>query len=70
MPNLSDKFITFTLNIINENGNILLKEEDSNNYEFLESNGVKYFYVYKHIGNGFGAERETVIYSIPQKSNS
>ncbi|GAF05266.1 hypothetical protein [Saccharicrinis fermentans] len=61
-----DNYITFTLNIINENGEVLLKEDHSNDYEIIESNGKKKLLVYKHLSKGFKTKSQTVVYSIPQ----
>ncbi len=61
-----DDYITFTLNVINENGKVLLKEEHSNDYEIIESNGKKKLLVYKHLSKGFTSKSQTVVYSIPQ----
>jgi hypothetical protein len=61
-----DEYITFTLNIIDENGKALLKEDHSNDYEIIESNGKKKLLVYKHISKGFSSKSQTVVYSIPQ----
>jgi len=61
-----DEYITFTLNIINENGKVLLKEEHSNDYEIIESNGKKKLLVYKHLSKRFTPKSQTIVYSIPQ----
>ena len=55
--------VEFTLNIINENGEHLLKVPDSNEMKILDSNGEKKLIVYKHIGKGFDAKDKTLIYS-------
>jgi len=66
-PTISeDDYITFTLNIIDENGKTLLKEDHSNDYEIIESNGTKKLLVYKHLSKGFTSKSQTLVYSIPQ----
>lgn len=66
-PTISeDDYITFTLNIIDENGKTLLKEDHSNDYEIIESNGKKKLLVYKHLSKGFTSKSQTLVYSIPQ----
>lgn len=66
-PTISeDDYVSFTLNIIDENGKTLLKEDHSNNYEIIESNGKKKLLVYKHLSKGFTTKSQTVVYSIPQ----
>ena len=64
-PETSDSFLTFTLNIINEKGEILLQEE-SKDYEIIDSPGVNYLYVYKNITKGFSTKPQTIIYSFLQ----
>ena len=61
-----DEYIHFTLNIINDKGDVLLKEENGNDYEIIESNGMKKLFVYKHLSKGFSSKSRTVVYSIPQ----
>lgn len=61
-----DEYIHFTLNIIDENGQSLLKVEDSNDYEIIESDGKQKLFVYKHISSGFNSKSQTLVYSIPQ----
>nr|WP_321409141.1 hypothetical protein [uncultured Carboxylicivirga sp.] len=61
-----DDYVHFTLNIIDENGKSLLKVDDSNDYEIIESNGVKKLLVYKHISRGFNSKTQTIVFSIPQ----
>lgn len=56
---------SFTLNIINEKGDVLLKVPDSNNFEIVESNGTKKLFVYKHFGEGFNEQDQTIVYSLP-----
>jgi len=63
---IDDEFIHFTLNLINEKGDLLLKEENSNDYEIIESNGKKKLMIYKHVSEGFTTKSQTVVYSIPQ----
>ncbi|MGD9993678.1 MAG: hypothetical protein AB7S69_10290 [Salinivirgaceae bacterium] len=62
-PNEDFFSVNFTLNIINELGESILKVQDSNEMEIIDSNGEKKIIVYKHIGNGYKAKDETLIYS-------
>lgn len=55
--------VDFTLNIINEHGEHLLKVSDSNEMKLLDSNGERKLIIYKHIGKGFDAKDKTLIYS-------
>ncbi|MDA3952868.1 MAG: hypothetical protein PF485_04420 [Bacteroidales bacterium] len=57
--------ISFTLNIINERGESILKVEDSNDMEIIDSEGQKKLLIYKHIGKDFNAHSQTIIYSLP-----
>jgi hypothetical protein len=61
-----DEYFHFTLNLINEKGDLLLKEENSNDYEIIESNGKRKLMIYKHVSEGFTTNSQTVVYSIPQ----
>jgi hypothetical protein len=61
-----EELIHFTLNMINENGKSLLKVEESNDYEIIESDGKQKLFVYKHIGSGLNSKSQTLMYSIPQ----
>lgn len=57
--------VSFTLNIINEKCEVLLKVPDSNSAEIIESNGVQKLFVYKHIGEGFDGQDQIIVYSLP-----
>lgn len=59
--------INFTLNIINENGELILKVQDSNDIKILESNGIRKLLVYKHVGQGFKRTGQIEVYSLPSK---
>jgi hypothetical protein len=63
-PNEPFVNIDFTLNIINEKGEHLLKVDGSNEMEIIESKGQKKLLIFKHIGKGFQAHDQTIIYSI------
>ena len=56
---------SFTLNIINETGDILLKVPGSNSFDIIESKGAKKLLVYKHFGEGFDEQDKTIVYSLP-----
>ena len=58
------EILQFTLNIINENGEIILKVPNSNEMEIIESNGKKKLLVYKHIGQHFSSKDQTLVYSL------
>ncbi|MDF1546734.1 MAG: hypothetical protein P1P88_02855 [Bacteroidales bacterium] len=55
--------VRFTLNIINESGEQLLKVHDSNEMEIIDSQGQKKLLIYKHLGKHFNGKDETLIYS-------
>lgn len=55
--------VNFTLNIINESGEEILKVNDSNEMEIIESHGQKKLLIYKHVGKHFFEKDETLIYS-------
>jgi hypothetical protein len=59
--------IKFTLNIINEKGELILKVPDSNDIRILESNGIRKLLVYKHVGQGFKRTGQIEVYSLPSK---
>ena len=59
--------ISFTLNIINERGELILKVQDSNDIRILDSNGIRKLLVYKHVGQGFNREGQIEVYSLPSK---
>jgi hypothetical protein len=57
----------FTLNIINEKGEMILKVPDSNEMEILDTNGKKKLLIYKHIGRGIDDTGKTLVYSLSEK---
>lgn len=57
--------IDFTLNIINESGEIILKVPDSNDMEIINLNGIKKLLIYKHPSKQFDENGETLIYTLP-----
>lgn len=57
--------LRFTLNIINEYGEMILKIPDSNDMKIVESNGIKKLLVYKHPGHGFKESGQVDVYSLP-----
>ncbi|RXQ95924.1 hypothetical protein EO244_06370 [Ancylomarina salipaludis] len=57
--------IEFTLNIINESGEIILKVPDSNDMEIIDFNGTKKLLIYKHPSKHFEENGETLIYTLP-----
>lgn len=70
--NVSDKIkssnddyiiVEFTLNIISESGESILKIPGSNEMEIIETEEEKKLLIYKHIGKHFGNDAETIIYS-------
>lgn len=66
-PNKPFVDIIFTLNIINEKGEHILKVDDSSEMELIDSDGQEKLLIYKHIGKGFNAHEQTIIYSLPNK---
>lgn len=64
-PNEPFVNIEFTLNIINEKGEHILKVRDSNEMEIINSEGQKKLLIYKHIGKDINAHDQTIIYSLP-----
>ncbi|RKZ99549.1 MAG: hypothetical protein DRQ42_07510 [Gammaproteobacteria bacterium] len=59
--------IQFTLNIINEKGEMILKADNSNDLNIVESNGIRKLLIYKHVGQGFETSGQIEVYSIPEK---
>ena len=57
--------IRFTLYIINEVGEMILKVEDSNDMKIIESNGNRKLLIYKHIGQGANRTGQIDVYSLP-----
>jgi len=58
--------IRFTLNIINEKGEMILKSENSTDLKIIESHGVKKLLIYKHVGQGFNKSGQIDVYSLPE----
>ena len=52
------------MNIINENGEVLLKEEEMDSYEIIESEENKKLVVYKQNSNALDNKNQTVVYAI------
>lgn len=65
-PAENEKFITKTLNVINENGEVLLKEEKIKDYTITKIDKNKKLFVYRNVGDGFNKKTETLIYNIPE----
>ena len=61
-----EDFLTYTLNIINEKGVVLLKEEKINDYAIIESNGSKKLFVYKNPDKEFNKKTQTVVYALSE----
>lgn len=59
--------LQFTLNIISENGEMILKVPDSIDMKIVESKGVKKLLVYKHAEQGFNKSGQVEVYSLPNK---
>jgi len=55
--------IEFTLNIINEEGDLILAVPGSNEMEIIKDQGGNKLLIYKHVGKHFSHEEETIIYS-------
>lgn len=69
-PAYDEDFISTTLNIINEEGEVLLKEEKINDYAIIESDESNKLFVYKNISEGFNRKSQTVVYTYPNKKLS
>jgi len=65
-PDLMNLQIQFTFNIINENGDMIIKVPDSNEIEMLEKNGRRNILIYRHISKGMNSEGQTLVYSLPK----
>ncbi|MEN8118215.1 MAG: hypothetical protein ABFS16_14615 [Bacteroidota bacterium] len=63
-PEDYDNLLSFTLNIINEKGEFLLKVEDSNDYEIIKSDENTKLFVYKHISKGINEKMQTLVYTV------
>ncbi len=64
---VKDLKIKFTLNIINENGEMILKVPDSNDLEIVDKNGKRSLLIYKHMGKGLDNLGQILVYSLPEK---
>ena len=65
-PEKSTLQIQFTLNIINENGETILKVPDSNEMEIIDGEETRKLLIYRHIGTGMDTEGHTLVYTIPK----
>lgn len=59
-----EDFISTSLNIINEKGEVLLTEEKIKDYAIIESYENKKLFVYKNIGSGIHKKTQSVVYAI------
>jgi len=57
--------MNFTLNVITETGESLLKVDNSNEMEIIHTDKQSKMLVYKHISQGFDTSDETLIYNLP-----
>lgn len=57
-------FITFALNIINEKGEILMREKGITDYIIVELNGEKELFVFKNQDNNYNKKAKTVEFAI------
>lgn len=57
--------MSFTLNVITEKGESLLKVDNSNEMEIIHTNKLSKMLVYRHIGQGYSSSDETLIYNLP-----
>lgn len=57
--------INFTLNVISETGESLLKVDNSNEMEIIHAKGQNKMLIYKHVGGSFNNNDETLIYNLP-----
>lgn len=64
---VKDLKIKFTLNIINENGEMILKVPDSNDLEIVDKNGKRSLLIYKQMGKGLDNLGQILVYSLPEK---
>lgn len=64
-PEKENVIIDFTLNIINESGEIILRVPDSNDMEIIDFNGTKKLLIYKHPGKHINENEGTLIYTLP-----
>lgn len=61
-PSENSNYISKTLNVINEKGEVLLKEEKIDDYTITEMNDSKKLFVYKNVNHGFNKKSETLVY--------
>ncbi len=54
----------FTINIINERSEMILKVPNSNEIELFETGEKKTLLIYRHLGKGFGGVDEKLVYSL------
>jgi hypothetical protein len=66
-PDITDLKIQFKLNIINENGAMILKVPDSNDLEIFDKNGKRSLLIYKHLSKGLDKLGQTLVYFLPEK---
>ncbi|MDE5417616.1 hypothetical protein L3049_06305 [Labilibaculum sp. DW002] len=64
-PSESFVSINFTLNVITETGESLLKVDNSNEMEIIHTKGQTKMLIYKHVGESFNNNDETLIYNLP-----
>lgn len=63
-PFYPNDFITFALNIINEKGEVLLREEEITDFAIVELNGKKELFVYKNQDKEFNIKAKTVEFTV------
>jgi hypothetical protein len=63
-PAHDEDFVSTTLNIINEEGEVLLKEEKINDYAIVESIENNKLFVYRNVSDGFNRKSQTVVYTL------
>ncbi|RUT79606.1 hypothetical protein [Ancylomarina longa] len=61
--------INFTLNIVSESGESILRVYDSNEMEIVPGDVRDKLLIYKHISRRFDNSDETLIYNLPIKKN-
>ncbi|BAX82419.1 hypothetical protein [Labilibaculum antarcticum] len=64
-PNVDYSKVNFTLNVITETGESLLKVDNSNMMEIIHTKGQTKMLIYKHVGESFNNNDETLIYNLP-----
>lgn len=63
-PFYPNDFITYALNIINEKGEVLLREEKMTDYAIVELNGKKELFVYKNRDKGYNKKAKKVEFAV------